>query len=114
MELKSNISKILQAHCGEVLRPQLLEELADEISTILPDQIMILQQDDCAPDSLESFEEKLKCYTGFSLGEFYEFRASTDGGFSWEFKIGCWTIEHSADDPFYTLYLNLPKGARAI
>lgn len=114
MKLKSDISKILQAHCGEVLRPQLLEKLADEISILLPDRIMVLQQDDCAPDSLESFEEGLQCYTGFSLGEFYEFISSTDEGFSWECKIGCWTIERSADDPFYTLYLNLPKEARAI
>lgn len=114
MKLKSDISKILQAHCGEVLRPQLLEKLADEISILLPDRIMILQQDDCAPDSLESFKEELKCYTGFSLEKFNEFWLSTDGGFSRECKIGCWTIEHSADDPFYALYLSLPKGSRAI
>lgn len=64
---------------------------------------IILQQDDCAPDSLEFFERDFTNETGLTIQEFKDkARIETCNiGFSW--TVGDYCLEWYCDDPFYAL-----------
>jgi hypothetical protein len=64
-----------------------------------------VQQDECAPDSLEEFEKSLAHITGVNLGEFKnagECSESNDG-LRLEWRLGFWILEYDGDDPFHKL-----------
>lgn len=66
----------------------------------------ILQQDDAAPDSLESFERDFTKVTGLTVAEFKLEATRTDGDDDdyLEWAYGNYCLRISADDPYYSLY----------
>jgi hypothetical protein len=67
-------------------------------------KIKLFQQDDCAPDSMEYFEEQLVKEIGINS---YKFKLDAkfkeaDMTLSWE--LNGYLLEYSGDDPFYILY----------
>ena len=65
--------------------------------------IKLLQQDDCAPDSLEHFEKMFYEETGLTILEFKD-TSSLNGSLdilTW--RLGDYFLSISADDPFYLL-----------
>jgi hypothetical protein len=68
---------------------------------------LIAQQDDCAPDSLETFCKDMKIKTEYSFEEFKtkaEKVSVIDTTLQW--KLKAYTLEISSDDPFYKLFIN--------
>jgi hypothetical protein len=69
--------------------------------------LLLLQQDDCAPDSFESFAASFPSHSGgLSLKEFKSKarRESFDAGFAIYWHLGDLSLSISADDPFYSLH----------
>ena len=69
--------------------------------------LLLLQQDDCAPDSLESFATNFPLHSGgVSLDEFKNKarREEFDGGFAIYWHLDQLILSISADDPFYSLH----------
>ena len=64
----------------------------------------LFQQDDCAPDSFESFSEEFKASVGMTVSEFKKvaFQANFPDGIQWSHKG--YMLEWWCDDPFYLLY----------
>ncbi len=65
--------------------------------------IKLFQQDDCAPDSLEYFENKLYEEVGFSLAEFKYQGEFTCGLNFMDWVLDGYVLSVSSDDPFYIL-----------
>ena len=84
-------------------------------SQVVTTSVKLLCQDDCAPDSLESFEHDFPTKSGgLTLAEFTEraTREDYDGygnpcdpfdSFTVEWRLGDLVLSVSADDPYYEL-----------
>ena len=70
----------------------------------------VVCQDDCSPDSMESFCEEFKTITGMSLTEFKKiaFMATLQMGFKWKHRN--FLLEWYCDDPFYRLTVSDTKN----
>jgi len=69
--------------------------------------LLLLQEDDCAPDARESFLANFPLHSGgLSLEEFKdEARCEDfDDGFATYWYLGPLILSISADDPFYSLH----------
>ena len=69
--------------------------------------LLLLQEDDCAPDAWESFAAKFPLYSGgLSVEKFKKLacREDFDDGFATYWHLGQLTLSVSADDPFYSLH----------
>lgn len=74
--------------------------------------IKLLQQDDCAPDSLEYFEKEFIKITKMNIKTF-ESKADyslVDDGMTMRWELDDWILEYSADDPFYQLHEKCKPG----
>ncbi len=65
--------------------------------------IKLFQQDDCAPDSLVEFENKLYEEVGVSLSGFKEQGEFTCGFNFMDWVLDGYVLSVSSDDPFYLL-----------
>ncbi|MBJ7265555.1 hypothetical protein [Idiomarina abyssalis] len=63
----------------------------------------ILQQDECAPDSLEHFEEQMKAKLGMSIEEFKLEAAHTSSNDCEMWMLSGYRLEIAPDHPWYTL-----------
>ena len=73
--------------------------------------LLLLQQDDCAPDSFDSFAANFPSHSGgLSLKDFKSKarRESFGGGFTIYWYLGDLILSISADDPFYSLHRSSP------
>lgn len=71
--------------------------------------VLLLQQDDCAPDAMESFLADFPLHSGgLSFEEFKSkaCREDVDNGFTTYWYLGPLILSISADDPFYSLHKN--------
>ena len=69
--------------------------------------LLLLQEDDCAPDAWESFATKFPLHSGgLSVEKFKKLacREEFDNGFATYWHHGQLTLSVSADDPFYSLH----------
>lgn len=67
---------------------------------------LLFQQDDCAPDSFQSFEKSFIAEVGCNVYEFKEQNKSKND-FEDDFLIwgnDAYQLEYHCDDPFYKLY----------
>lgn len=69
---------------------------------------LVLQQDDCAPDSWQSFAARFKDLMGLSVEAFKKvsLRESVDEGRGLRWTRGDFTLEFHCEDPYYGLYDN--------
>jgi hypothetical protein len=67
---------------------------------------LILSQDDCAPDSLEVFNEEFEKLTGISRSEFIKKSnyVEENRGITNSYIYGVHKLSISADDPYWKLY----------
>lgn len=66
---------------------------------------LLLQQDDCAPDSLEYFHKKFSELTGYNFLDWYNNVATNlKNGYDIVYSDGTWQIELNAGDPYWKLY----------
>jgi len=73
--------------------------------------LLLLQEDECAPDAYESFAASFLLHSGgLSLEEFKSkaHRESFDDGFATYWHFGQLILSISADDPFYSLHQSSP------
>ena len=64
----------------------------------------LLQQDDCAPDSLESFKEQIEKKFNLKLSDFLKNKPKlTNDGMTLNWYYKGFVLSKSADDPFYIL-----------
>ncbi len=63
----------------------------------------IFQQDDCAPDSMDAFEEMLGEVTGYTWKAFQELATKKKNEMGYELFLDEWVVSWSCDDPFYVL-----------
>lgn len=65
----------------------------------------LFSQDDFAPDSLETFEKRLREETGYGLYLFKEkaIRTSIGNDFIVRWDLGVYRLAISVEDPFYKL-----------
>ena len=73
--------------------------------------LLLLQEDDCAPDALESFLADFPLHSGgLSLEEFKDkaHREDFDDGFATYWYLGPLILSIHADDPFYSLHKASP------
>ena len=73
--------------------------------------LLLLQEDDCAPDAWESFAAKFPLHSGgMSVEKFKKLacREDFDDGFATYWRLGQLTLSVSADDPFYSLHQIMP------
>lgn len=69
--------------------------------------VVVLQQDDCAPDSLETFERHFPDFAGgLSVESFKAQALRKEEGISVCWVLGNLELSYSADDPFYSLKFN--------
>lgn len=70
------------------------------------EKLLILSEDDCAPDAREYFEKEFKEILGMSIKEFEKkaTRIERDEGRVVEYWLGKYMMDYSADHPFYSLY----------
>lgn len=76
--------------------------------------LLLLQQDDCSPDALESFDANFPLHSGgLSLEEFKSkaHREDFDDGFATYWYLDRLILSISADDPFYSLHQSSPLVA---
>jgi hypothetical protein len=82
---------------------------ADEFPPLPPSSQLILQQDDCAPDTMDSFRSIFPTKAdGLTLEEFKRKAQHTSffDGFESRWKYRNLILVISADDPFYALYVH--------
>ena len=73
--------------------------------------LLLLQQDDCAPDAWESFAAKFPLHSGgLSVEKFKKLACREDfgDGFAIYWRLGQLTLSVSVDDPFYSLHQIMP------
>lgn len=75
------------------------------------DYKVILQQDDCAPDSLEYFIEKFKELISISPSEFRHdaTKEEIDNGYQTDFYLGDYKLSICADDPYWSLSIKVSE-----
>lgn len=65
---------------------------------------LILQEDDCSPDSLESFDREFLQITGKTRTEWKESAVLVENGYNITYKGNGYTLTCSADSPYWELY----------
>ncbi len=66
---------------------------------------LLYQQDDCAPDSLESFHKTFCAITGYIFLDWYNNIATRlENDYNIIYSDGVYQIEYSADDPYWKLF----------
>lgn len=68
------------------------------------ERVKIMQQDDCAPDSMDVFVEKLGEHTGYTWQAFQELGTAIPNEMGVEIYLDEWVVSWSCDDPFYILW----------
>lgn len=64
----------------------------------------IVEQDDCAPDSMETFKEQMKNKIGISFEEFQKNGLIVSNDYDYEIQYCGYSLRCSADDQFWKLY----------
>lgn len=63
----------------------------------------IFQQDECAPDSMDVFKEKLAEFTGYTWEAFQQLATEKKLEMGYELHLDEWIVSWYCDDPFYKL-----------
>ena len=66
----------------------------------------VLVEDDCAPDSINYFDKKMKELTGYTSGEFRHLAGNptvSDDNMHMEWICDGWVLSFDGDDPQYKL-----------
>jgi hypothetical protein len=66
-------------------------------------QGILLQEDECAPDSRVEFNRKLKLQTGSLIEDFMKKGLRAEQSHEIQYALGVWVISISLDDPFWKL-----------
>ena len=67
---------------------------------------LLLEEDDCAPDSFEYFSTKFKEIVGESVNDFSKKSSQSINGVSITYKKGEFILTLSGDDRTFKLYTN--------
>lgn len=70
--------------------------------------MLVLQEDDCAPDAREYFNKNFADLMGLSVKEFKgcSYREAIDEGRGIRWTRGDFVLEFHCEDPYYNLYDN--------
>lgn len=71
--------------------------------------MLILEQDECAPDSLEYFERDMKEKIGISLQEFKKNALVVENDYDYILEYCGYRLQTSADNQYWKLYDQRPQ-----